>query len=394
MQYKTSGVIAIALLSAASHAQTQGGKQTRSRTPLELFWDGGLRAESADGKFQIRLRARFENDWGFADPDTGIEDRLGDLSDGTELRRMRFGLMGHIYENIPFKAQVDFASGEAEFRSVYAGVKGLPGIGNLRIGNQREPFGLERNTGTHYVTMMERASANGLAPKRNTGFLAHNSHREDRFTWAIGAFRETNDRGFGQGDDSIAATARMTGIPWSKDDTHFFHLGLSLSRREFGANGARFKARPGLHLTPSFVDTSSIAADHGNFVATEALWMAGRTSIQLEHFEASVGDGEFRGSYLQISQFLTEDHRRFRRSFPQFVRVKPGNRGGAWELSGRISQIDLSDGAVTGGEMRDLTLGLNWYANPNVRVMANLIYADLEQAGDTLMFAMRFGIDF
>ena len=393
-QYKTSGLVTIALISALDGLQAQNPAGNNTRTPLELFWDSGLRAESRDGKFKLRLRARFENDWGFANPDRAVEDSLGPLSDGTEIRRMRLGLMGRIYENIPFKAQVDFASGEAEFRSVYAGVNDLPVLGNLRIGNQREPFGLERNTGTHYVTMMERASANALTPKRNTGFLAHDSHHQDRLTWAAGFFRETNDQGFGQGDDSIAATARITGIPWSQDESHFFHLGVSLSRREFGDNGVRFKARPGLHLSPSFVDTSSIAADHGNFVGAEALWMLGPTSVQAEHFEVRAGESRFRGSYIQVSRFLTDDRRRFRRSFPQFQRVKPINSAGAWELSGRVSQIDLSDGGVAGGEMQDFTLGLNWYANPNVRVMTNLIYADLEQTGDALMFAMRFGIDF
>jgi len=393
MQHPRPGIVATILISTLGSLAAQQDETKRSRTPLELFWDGGLRAESDDGKFKIRLRARFENDWGFMDSSSAVENRVGSLSDGTELRRMRLGLQGRIYENIPFKAQVDFASGDAEFRSVYAGVSGLPVLGNLRIGNQREPFGLERNTGTHYVTMMERASANALTPKRNTGILAHNSHDDDRLTWAVGFFRETNEQGFGQGDDGIVGTARVTGIPWLEDDSHFLHLGVSMSRREFGANGVRFKARPGLHLAPSFVDTSAIVADHGNFIASEALWMMGATSLQVERFEARAAGYEFQGSYVQVSHFLTRDHRRFRRSFPQFIRVKP-NEGGAWELTGRASQIDLNDATVRGGKMKDYTLGLNWYSNPNVRIMANMIYADLDTTGGALMFALRFGIDF
>lgn len=393
MRHPRPGIVATILISTLGSLAAQQTDGQSSRTPLELFWDGGLRAESKDGKFKIRLRARFENDWGFMDSSSAVESSVGSLSDGTELRRMRLGLQGRIYENIPFKAQVDFASGDAEFRSVYAGVSDLPVLGNLRIGNQREPFGLERNTGTHYVTMMERASANALTPKRNTGILAHDSHSDDRFTWAVGFFRETNDQGFGQGDDGIVGTARVTGIPWLEDDSHFLHLGVSMSRREFGANGVRFKARPGLHLAPSFVDTSAITTDHGNFIASEALWMMGATSLQVEHFEARTGGYGFQGSYVQLSHFLTRDHRRFRRSFPQFIRVKP-NEGGAWELTGRASQIDLNDGTVRGGKMKDYTLGLNWYSNPNVRIMANMIYADLDSTGGALMFALRFGIDF
>ena len=34
---------------------------------------------------------------------------------------------------------------------------------------------------------------------------------------------------------------------------------------------------------------------------------------------------------------------------------------GAWELSARWSDIDLSDGAISGGEMQILSLGVNWW---------------------------------
>ena len=123
--------------------------------------------------------------------------------------------MGHIDDNFSFKAQVDFASGEAEFRSVYGGVSGVPVLGNLRIGNQREPFGLERNTGTHYVTMMERASLSTLSAGRNTGIMFHDAPNDGRMSWAVGLFRDTNEQGFGQGDDGIAGTARLTGTSTS-----------------------------------------------------------------------------------------------------------------------------------------------------------------------------------
>jgi phosphate-selective porin OprO/OprP len=395
MPYHRLALIAILTSTVCGNLSSQESKAVSSeRTPLELFWEGGLRAESKDGRFKLRLRTRLENDWGFIDAGNAIEKRLGSLSDGTELRRMRIGLQGQIYEDISFKAQVDFASGDAEFRSVYAGISQVPFLGNIRIGNQREPFGLERNTGTHYISMMERASSTALAPKRNTGILAHNHHCDERLTWAIGTFRETNDQGFGQGNGELIGTARITGIPWLADSSHFLHLGVSMSHREFGDKGTQFKARPGLHLAPSFADTANIAADDGSLTGVEALWMMGSTALQIECMQARVNNLKFQGSYAQVSHFLNGDRRRFRRAFPQFIRVNPNNNDGAWELTARVSTIDLNDAAVQGGQMTDYTLGLNWYANPNVRVMANLIYVDLDEPGDPLMFAMRFGIDF
>ena len=40
----------------------------------------------------------------------------------------------------------------------------------------------------------------------------------------------------------------------------------------------------------------------------------------------------------------------------------------------------MSDGSVTGVELDTLTLGVNWYWNPNMRVMLNYAYADISDA--------------
>ena len=50
---------------------------------------------------------------------------------------------------------------------------------------------------------------------------------------------------------------------------------------------------------------------------------------------------------------------------------------GAWEVAVRWSYIDLDDAPVLGGYLDDLTFGVNWWLNPNMRVMFNYINADL-----------------
>ena len=76
---------------------------------------------------------------------------------------------------------------------------------------------------------------------------------------------------------------------------------------------------------------------------------------------------------------------------------------GAWELALRWSWLDLNDEDVRGGEETNYTLGVNWYLNPNYRLMFNYIYTDVEdrggvedgfQDGSANIFAMRFQVDF
>ncbi|MFW5810298.1 MAG: porin [Thermodesulfobacteriota bacterium] len=62
-------------------------------------------------------------------------------------------------------------------------------------------------------------------------------------------------------------------------------------------------------------------------------------------------------------------------------------------------RIDLTDADIEGGELSDITLGVNWHLNPNVRVMFNYVYADLEDRAevsddDANLFQARFQIDF
>jgi phosphate-selective porin OprO/OprP len=47
---------------------------------------------------------------------------------------------------------------------------------------------------------------------------------------------------------------------------------------------------------------------------------------------------------------------------------------GAWELTTRWSQLDLEDGAVTGGELDIASLGLTWWLTPFFGVNANYRY--------------------
>jgi phosphate-selective porin OprO/OprP len=310
-------------------------------------------------------------------------------------------------ENLGFKVQYDFAGGDADFKDVYMQLKKVPVLGSIKVGHFKEPFSLEELTSSNHITFLERSVANAFAPSRNTGVMLGGQLWNDQLTWALGAFRETDGFGDGFGDSEYNVTARATGVPWYGDEgRRVLHLGLSYSH-EFRSNDAiRFASKPEAHLSPvDFVDTLDIASDGVDLLNPELALVYGPFSLQAEYTYAAVEatngpNPDFDGYYAMASYFLTGEHRRYDRSKGAFVRVSPAENfsstggWGAWEVALRYSVLDLDDDGISGGELDDWTLGINWYLNPFARIMFNYILADLEHVGDTQIFQTRFQLTF
>ena len=45
---------------------------------------------------------------------------------------------GTIYDDIDFKVQYDFAGGDADFTDIYLGMKNVPYVGHVRVGQFKE----------------------------------------------------------------------------------------------------------------------------------------------------------------------------------------------------------------------------------------------------------------
>jgi phosphate-selective porin OprO/OprP len=394
--------------------------ENRSDKPLSddtfrVYWKEGIRLDSKDKAFKLKLGGRIMNDWAWLSGDEKLEAEFGDLVDGTEFRRARLYVEGTIYDNAEFKAQYDFAGGNADMKDMYVGLKHLPVIGSIRVGHQYEPFGLEEMTSSKYITFVERGLTSAFVPSRQTGIKIFNHLLDERITWAVGGFRSVNDYGDGSSEAEYNVTARVTGLPLYLDDGKMLiHLGAAYSRRSPTDDALRFRERPETHLAPRFVDTGHFAAESENLYGAEAAAVFGPFSVQGEYMQANVDAGdeaEFDPSlsayYVMGSVFLTGELRKYKKSEGLFDRVKPkknflskdGFGPGAIELAARYSNLDLNDhqdeeDGIAGGELDDITVGLNWYLNPNTRIMANYVRADLDEVGNADIFQTRFQVDF
>ena len=99
-------------------------KSVGKKNFLAAYWKNGLRLDSADGEFKLKIGGRIMNDWAVYGTDKDLRKKFGRIGDGSEFRRARFFMEGSVYGNIKYKFQYDFASSDP-FKDAYIQLKKL-----------------------------------------------------------------------------------------------------------------------------------------------------------------------------------------------------------------------------------------------------------------------------
>ncbi|HEX3871246.1 MAG TPA: porin, partial [Pirellulales bacterium] len=117
----------------------------------------------------------------------------------------------------------------------------------------------------------------------------------------------------------------------------------------------------------------------------------------------SLGPVTFRGGYVEALYFLTGENRQYQRLAGTFGRVVPysnafwvrgaGFNKGAWQVGARYDWLDLNSGAVSGGQNQDMTLGLNWFLNPNARLQFNYVGSWINNAASATFPGTVFSLN-
>ncbi len=392
-------------------ARLQARVEATDQNGMNVFWKDGLRVEG-DGVV-LKFGGRIQNDYTFGSGDSTFDDNYGELEDATEFRRARLYFSGKAHDKVEWKAQYDFAGGDADFKDVFMRFLEVPFLADVTVGQQKEPFSLEEQTSSNHITFLERALPNALVPGRSTGIQSSRTFGDKRGTISVGAFKTGTDSfGDASGDGDNAATARVTYTPIHEDEgRRVVHVGGSYSRR--GVDDYKVEVRPEIHDMQKVLKTGTLDASNVKLMGLEAAWVEGPFSLQAEAIRSEVdldagGSPQFDGSYVQASYFLTGEHRPYKQSTGAFDRVSPldpyigkdATGFGAVELAARYSMIDLNDESITAGELDNWTMGVNWYLSRNTRIMLDYIHFDIDGDSDPTIngdgdaVTLRFQTDF
>lgn len=373
------------------------------------------------------------DNWTYPSSDGAISvfesgDPGDDVQNRTLFRRARLGASGKVDDSMSYKFEIDFGLPEAfTFKDVFLGFEDLPGNQKVLIGNQKRPYGLDHLNSSRFNVFIERPfiveALNQDA--RRLGVVAYGVSEDQAWNWRYGGFHMENFAESGQiiGDTfqpEFAARIANTAM-WRNDGRDYAHWAVSgtvaFPNGDASDNQARFRTRPEARTQSRWLDTARMSgAENYEIAAVEGVYNIGPTQLVAEYMNSWVGredarDLQFSGGYVQLAHFLTGEYMAWDRKSGTLGRPKPmknfapGVGKGAWQVAARYSVADFSNQDILGGRGESLTLGVNWYWNPNASVQLNYIRGEISQrdelvggqlftGGDYEVLGVRLRIDF
>lgn len=331
------------------------------------------------GGFILRPSGRIHFDF------THFESDMAPHQNGTKYRRARLGATGQITPDMPYKIDVELSGQTAQFRDAHLTYRGIAGTA-LRVGNFKPGLSLEDLTSSNDITFIERSAPTSAFVAGQILGTAASFHGEN-WMFSSGIFIDKN-ASRDLRNEAWYASMRGTYLPVNKD-THLLHIGASFGQRQ--ANNQTNLFDFDANFENSYQRTDSVSAKFGNaessrILGLEALQIKGPLSMQVEYYLNNVDRSKgfrnvmFHGGYAQIAWTATGERRPYKIQDGIAGRISPEKpfnpKNGSWgalELAARYSLIDLTDHDISGGSMNNITLGLNWYLNDTVRLMANYI---------------------
>lgn len=287
-----------------------------------------------------------------------------DPTSKTGIRRARLSFKTKIDENWKTKLQIGFADDTAEIKDAYLQYKGWQWA-DLTLGQQKEPFGLEKLTSSRNTMMIERSlTTEALAPGRSIGVNLSGSLSDNlaAITWQLGYFQPEET------ESSSAITGRLSWLPWQQNN-NLVHLGIAFSERNLNGSEYRINEPIEVNFSDSLIEGSKLFAEDVSLKGVEFLWQQHGFTTTAEWQETKVTDinseqYQYQGGYLQLSYQLSGDNRKYKKGKLDDI-VTPG-----WEITSRYSQFDLLE---ENNKVQTYTVGINYTVNKNLKFMANYV---------------------
>jgi phosphate-selective porin OprO/OprP len=399
--------------------QESAGEKAKT-APSITIGQNGFAYRSADTNFVLKIRGLLQMDGRFY-----INDGGNNINDTFLLRRARPIFEATLWKNLDFVFAPEFGGGSvanggvstatsAGITDAYLNARYSPEL-QLRVGKFKSPVGLEELQSDTQAPFIERAFPSSLAPVRDLGVMVHGEVLDGVFNYAAGVFNGVGDNRNSSNidnDDEKEFAARVFMHPFQKTDVELiqgfgFGLGGSYGNQEgtsalpsgngfFTEAGQQFFTyRQGAGTNAA---TANVVADGAHWRLTpQGYWYYRNFSLlgeyiisdqELRRNDPGATFGTMRNTAWQIvgGYVLTGEDATYKGVTPRNPFSLSDHHWGAWEIVARFSQLDIDDKAfptfaspATSATRADaFGVGLNWYANRNVRAAVNYLRTDFK----------------
>lgn len=376
--------------------------------------DGRPTFRTGDGLFTFAIRGRAHLDMAAYNQSEGDKTKAGNttLDGGENFRRAELGIEGTLMKDWAYKLNIQFGGSGAEgngfIKDAYLAYNGFKPFGAdlaIKAGAIQTPMTLDDSTSSNDITFMERATAANLATSLGAGDgrMSYGAELSTGMVYASAFYTtEVVTTTLNSSNEGSNVVARLAANfqPIEKSN---IHVGASGTYALDPQGSVRFRDRPELRVDETrLIDTGAIAADEAYEYGPELAASYGPVRVQGEYYvytvdrKGALSDVDFNAWYLQASWVLTGEEYKYDKAVAAYKGVKPaspftpGGGIGAVELAARYSQTDLNDANIFGGKEDIWTIGVNWYANNNVRLMLNYLNVSVD---DRSVLNNNFGHD-
>ena len=352
-------------------------------TPAFVGWRDGFVMESEGGDNRLQISALVQADGRFA-----LNDEDETFADTLLLRRVRPILQGRLARYFEFHIQPDFAGGSLNLRNAWIETRFSPAF-RLRVGKDKQPFGLERLVSSANLLFVERAFPSSLTPDRDVGIQILGDLREGTISYAAGVFNGVIDNASADTDtnDGKDLAGRIVVRPFATDKASpLAGLGVALG----GTRGTQPAALPSFRtpLQQTFFAYRSGARGDGvrTRVSPQAFYYYKGFGAFTEYVRSN-GGVDFGGAsedlanqawQIAASFVLTGETASDRNVRPRSPFDPAKGTWGALQIAARYHVLDIDQDTVdlslsaTGiRQAKALGVGLNWYMNAFLKWMLN-----------------------
>lgn len=354
-------------------------RKTAELDTMPKFKPNKLEMESRDGKFSMGIAGRVQADAYAIDDDNST---LNPMGNGAELRRVRFGAYGKMFGSWQYKFEAEYAGDKITVKDALVQTDLTEDL-KIRLGHYKEFYGIDNLTSDNYVSFMERSLSSIYWPEEAMG--AGLIYGDDKlFGVQAGLFSPGVANGGAGGTTDWSVTGRAYVAP--AVGSGVVHIGLNGSYRGYeSSTTTKFEQRPEAHAAEKVLRTGTIADPSSELrFGPEIAAVFGPFAVQAQYDWSEIDRSNglssvsTEGGYVEGSWFVTGESRNYDVKTGAFGRPKATN---AFQLALRYSHLKLNDDALTDvrrGTENNVTLGGNYYFNPNVRLMLNWVRADVD----------------